>query len=115
MIYGVLENAIYGGRIDNVFDLKVLNCYMRQMFTEQTLGGRAKLSDLLTLPQSGAAKDYNQLIHQTPEIDTPALFGLPNNIDRSVQRFNSQTVISQLKSLAAVSAEQLRFDKEKWA
>lgn len=29
MIYGVLENAIYGGRIDNEFDLKVLRCYMR--------------------------------------------------------------------------------------
>lgn len=43
------------------------------------------------------------------------MFGLPDNIDRSVQRFNSQKVIAQLKSLAAVSAEQLRFDKEKWS
>jgi len=28
-----------------------------------------------------------------PEIDTPQLFGLPSNIDRSVQRFNSMQVI----------------------
>jgi hypothetical protein len=42
------------------------------------------------------------------------LFGLPANIDRSVQRFNSLAVIGQLKSLAAVSAEELRFDKDKW-
>jgi len=45
----------------------------------------------------------------------PQLFGLPDNIDRSVQRFNSQRVISQLKSLAAVSSSELRFDKEKWS
>lgn len=42
------------------------------------------------------------------------MFGLPSNIDRSVQRFNSTQVITQLKSLQAVSAEELRFDKEKW-
>lgn len=76
--------------------------------------GQNKLSNLLTLPTSASMKDFNQLIQQTPETDTPQLFGLPGNIDRSVQRFNSQRVISQLKSLAAVSAEQLRFDKEKW-
>lgn len=42
------------------------------------------------------------------------MFGLPTNIDRSVQRFNSTQVITSLKSLSAVSAEELRFDKEKW-
>lgn len=42
------------------------------------------------------------------------MFGLPSNIDRSVQRFNSTQVVMQLKSLSAVSAEELRFDKEKW-
>jgi len=49
-----------------------------------------------------------------PEVDNPKIFGLPTNIDRSVQRFNSNQVITQLKSLAAVSAAELRFDKEKW-
>ena len=42
------------------------------------------------------------------------MFGLPSNIARSVQRFNSGQVILQLKSLSAVSEENLRFDKEKW-
>ena len=44
----------------------------------------------------------------------PTLFGLPTNIDRSVQRFNSNAVISQLKQLAAVSETEMRFDKQKW-
>lgn len=55
------------------------------------------------------------IINQVPEIDTPQLFGLPSNIDRSVQRFNSMQVITQLKSLAAISAGEMRFDKEKWS
>jgi len=43
------------------------------------------------------------------------MFGLPANIDRSVQRVNGGNVVNQLKQLAAVSAEELRFDKEKWS
>jgi dynein heavy chain 2 len=43
-------------------------------------------------------------IQKVPEIDNPEIFGLPANIDRSVQRFNSNQVINELKSLAAASA-----------
>jgi dynein heavy chain 2 len=38
-IYGILENAIYGGRIDNTFDLRVLRAYIEEYFNEQTLRG----------------------------------------------------------------------------
>lgn len=36
-VYGILENAIYGGRIDNEFDMKVLRTYMRQIFSDGTI------------------------------------------------------------------------------
>ena len=114
-VYGILENAIYGGRIDNDFDLRVLRNYMQQIFKDETIKGQKKLSDILAVPQSGQVKDFNVIINQVPELDTPQLFGLPSNIDRSVQRFNSLQVISQLKSLAAISAGEMRFDKDKWS
>ena len=28
-VYGILENAIYGGRVDNEYDMRVLRNYMR--------------------------------------------------------------------------------------
>lgn len=31
-IYGILENAIYGGRVDNEFDMRVLRTYMKTIF-----------------------------------------------------------------------------------
>lgn len=31
-IYGILENAIYGGRVDNEFDMRVLRTYMQTIF-----------------------------------------------------------------------------------
>jgi dynein heavy chain 2 len=53
-------------------------------------------------------------ISKVPELDNPEIFGLPTNIDRSVQRFNSNLVIKELKSLSAASVQELRFDKDKW-
>jgi dynein heavy chain 2 len=38
-IYGILENAIYGGRIDNDFDMRVLRAYMENLFKDSTLKG----------------------------------------------------------------------------
>lgn len=72
------------------------------------------LSGLIRTPQSIDMKDYHGVVQTVPETDSPEFFGLPSNIDRSVQRFNSNQVIVDLKSLAAASAQELRFDKEKW-
>jgi dynein heavy chain 2 len=62
-IYGLLENAIYGGRVDNDFDLRVLRTYMSQLFKNQTLKGQEALSNVLTAPQSQNARDFVGLIH----------------------------------------------------
>lgn len=42
------------------------------------------------------------------------MFGLPLNIDKAVQRYNTLTVITNLKVIMQASAEDLKFDKEKW-
>mgnify|MGYP006893244059 CR=1 FL=1 len=84
------------------------------MFKDSILKGQEPLSQIVPVPQSGNVRDYTGIIGKVPESDAPSLFGLPANIDRSVQRFNSAAVILSLKQLAAVSAEELRFDKQKW-
>lgn len=113
-IFGILENAIYGGRIDNEFDVRVLRAYIERTFKDQILKGQEPLSGMIPVPQSANVRDYVGVINKVPEFDAPSLFGLPANIDRSVQRFNSTAVVASLKQLAAVSAEELRFDKAKW-
>lgn len=113
-VYGILENAIYGGRVDNEYDMRVLRTYMQEIFRDETLKGKVSLSDITTVPQSANTRDYVGVINKLPESDNAEIFGLPANIDRSVQRFNSNQVINKLKSLGAVSAQELRFDKEKW-
>lgn len=93
-IYGILENAIYGGRIDNIFDVRVLRAYIEEMFNDATLKGQQPLSKIIPVPQSANPRDFVGMIQKIPDQESPSMFGLPANIDRSVQRFNSQAVIN---------------------
>ena len=110
---GLLENAVYGGRIDNFFDIKVLQAYLQKYFSEQTFSS-GNLVQGIKLPSSKSYKDYMKVIESLEEVDNPKLFGLPLNINRSVQRFNSANVIKQLKQLSAISHDEIKFDREQW-
>ena len=39
-VHGLFENAIYGGRIDNNFDGKVLESYLLQYFEQAVFPGQ---------------------------------------------------------------------------
>lgn len=85
------------------------------------------------IPTTARFEDYTEVINSLPDSETPETFGLPANIERSVQRANSTTVISQLKVLVSyfsfvikdrlinqnfqevTVSEGTRFNREQWA
>ncbi|XP_059389922.1 dynein cytoplasmic 2 heavy chain 1 isoform X3 [Carassius carassius] len=123
-VHGLLENAIYGGRIDNVCDLRVLRSYLQQFFNAQLLSqshthSRVKKTHTfpaqITLPNSCSIADYRAVVDALPEDDRPSFFGLPANIERSAQRIISSQVISQLRILSRSVAAGSKFDREIWS
>ena len=38
-MHGLMENAIYGGRVDNIYDMRVLQSYLVQLFDNKLLTG----------------------------------------------------------------------------
>lgn len=42
------------------------------------------------------------------------MFGLPDNIERSLQRSTSTSVIKQLRALSLLDAAAVKYDREKW-
>ncbi|MXQ96699.1 hypothetical protein E5288_WYG013272 [Bos mutus] len=120
-VHGLLENAIYGGRIDNYFDLRVLRSYLKQFFNSSiidVLSKRNKKSVFpysISLPKSCSILDYRAVIEKLPEDDKPSFFGLPANIARSSQRMISSQVISQLKILGRSVTAGCKFDREIWS
>ncbi|XP_058887125.1 cytoplasmic dynein 2 heavy chain 1-like [Acipenser ruthenus] len=121
-VHGLLENAIYGGRIDNVFDLQILRSYLEQFFNSRVIMGsqsRGKKATAfpsqISLPNSCSILDYRSVIENLPEDDKPAFFGLPANIERSSQRIISSQVISQLRILSRSVTAGSKFDREIWS
>ncbi|OQS05963.1 dynein heavy chain [Thraustotheca clavata] len=113
-IHGLMENAIYGGRIDNPYDLRVLRCYLQMYFTTDTLQGKSSLCKGVKMPNTEQREDFVALIEHLQETDPPRLFGLPDNIERSVQRTASSAVIAQLRTLTSSAQASSKFDREKW-
>ncbi|XP_017286523.1 cytoplasmic dynein 2 heavy chain 1 isoform X3 [Kryptolebias marmoratus] len=125
-VHGLLENAIYGGRIDNPSDLRILRSYLEQFFSARLLssssagqrkskGGARIFPSQISLPNSCSILDYRSVIENLPEDDRPAFFGLPANIERSSQRIISSQVISQLRILSRSVAAGSKFDRELWS
>uniref|UniRef100_A0A4W6FB67 Cytoplasmic dynein 2 heavy chain 1 n=1 Tax=Lates calcarifer TaxID=8187 RepID=A0A4W6FB67_LATCA len=126
-VHGLLESAIYGGRIDNPSDLRILRSYLEQFFSARLLssslssgqrksrGGTRFFPPQISLPNSCSILDYRSVIENLPEDDRPAFFGLPANIERSSQRIISSQVISQLRVLSRSVATGSKFDRELWS
>ncbi|XP_038123892.1 cytoplasmic dynein 2 heavy chain 1 [Cyprinodon tularosa] len=125
-VHGLLESAIYGGRIDNPSDLRILRSYLEQFFSARLIssslsaGQRGKgvgriFPSQISLPNSCSISDYRGMVESLPEDDRPAFFGLPANIERSSQRIISSQVISQLRVLSRSVATGSKFDRELWS
>ncbi|XP_043189481.1 cytoplasmic dynein 2 heavy chain 1-like [Amphibalanus amphitrite] len=117
-MHGLMENAIYGGRVDNSFDLRVMVSYLKEFFNGEVISGSSKahrpLGPNINLPTSADFKEYIRIIKSFSETDKPIYFGLPANIDRSAQRMISANVISQLKVLMRSMQATDKFDRDKW-
>lgn len=46
-IHGLFENAIYGGRVDNIWDIRILTAYLNIFFNNEVIGGRKPAPDQL--------------------------------------------------------------------
>jgi len=117
-VHGLCENAIYGGRVDDAHDIKILRAYLRGSFNSETLPGAGRVGRRLgpfEMPAEGDYRAYAELVGGLPEDDKPSLFGLPANIERAHQRAASAAAVAQLRSLGRATAGTARFEREKWS
>ena len=114
---GLLEGAIYGGRVDNLFDLKILKSFLQSCFNVDSFSKSHEGLQIPRPPQSTNIqvciifklllvlsmfflKDYLQLISNLPQIDSPSTLALPANIGRSQQQSAGNRMLEQLRMLS---------------
>nr|BBC28429.1 cytoplasmic dynein 1b heavy chain [Yamagishiella unicocca] len=119
LLLGLLDDAIYGGRLDNPFDSQVLVTFLRRLFSPETVGAaggkvRPLPGSKVVVPTTNHRADYVSIISALPDVDTPGLFCMPDNIDRTAQQVNSSRVISQLKAMSLRADVAGGFNRTQW-
>ena len=51
-VHGLFEYAIYGGRVDNPFDMRVMVSYLQQFFDANVIGRGSRTLGPLNVPSS---------------------------------------------------------------
>eukprot|EP00658_Telonema_sp_P-2_P013521 TRINITY_DN15121_c0_g3_i2.p1 TRINITY_DN15121_c0_g3~~TRINITY_DN15121_c0_g3_i2.p1 ORF type:complete len:1979 (+),score=626.76 TRINITY_DN15121_c0_g3_i2:168-6104(+) len=115
-IHGVLENAIYGGKMETEYDVRILRTYLNRYFCEEALTTSTKQKPLykgVTIPGGGKRDDFSALVQSLPDSDVPGMFYLPPNADRVVQITRVAAVITDLQKLQEVK-ESSKMSREEW-
>jgi len=87
MLYGLMVDTIYGGRIDNDVDKKLLDVYLHLFFNEAVETGKQPIYKDVKIQQ------LEELIQKLPNIDNPELYNLPMGIDKAILRIKAKELI----------------------
>ncbi|GET89825.1 dynein heavy chain, putative [Leishmania tarentolae] len=98
---GFLETCLYGGRLENAEDEKVLQLLIHTYFNEGVLlGGNSSLFSGVTAAHAG---DHGKMVAalqaNMPDVDPPALLCLCDNADRTVQEDAARATRESLREL----------------
>ena len=52
VLYGIFEEGIYGGRVDNPSDLKVLRAYLKKYFNQLVVNGQEEIAFGANVPKN---------------------------------------------------------------
>ncbi|XP_013402014.1 cytoplasmic dynein 1 heavy chain 1-like isoform X1 [Lingula anatina] len=83
----LLSQCIYGGKIDNDFDQRLLNSFLNKLFTPKSFDAdfplvtAAEAGKAITMPDGIRREQFVQWSDNRTELQTPSWLGLPNNAE----------------------------------
>lgn len=110
----LLSEAIYGGKVDNAYDQKILNSLTEQFFTPKSFENNFALfkvssnSDVVPLvaPEGRKVADYKKWIEDLPTVESPLWCGLPVNVDNILKKRQALQLIENFKQLQGIEDEE---------
>lgn len=94
---GLLDVAVYGGRIQDDYDMRALRSILRDIWSKDIFEGRKKLAGILEVSES-SRRDPSRAIQRLSDSDSPLeYFGLPANAHRAWERAAAESTLLALK------------------
>lgn len=113
--------SLYGGKIDNDFDYKILLSLADQFFRIESFNLNFALfavpasdssNKVLTLPDIRKASGYVDWVEALPSIESPIWSGLPANVEKILKEKDTLAMIANLRELQGVGEDEIMEGKE---
>ncbi|KAK3755600.1 hypothetical protein QZH41_017589, partial [Actinostola sp. cb2023] len=106
----LMSSAIYGGRIDNEFDQRLLSTFVNRLFIVNSfepdfpliidVDGKGRN---IIMPDGIRREQFVQWVEKLPDIQTPSWLGLPNNAEKLLLTQRGQDLIAKLLKMQLIS------------
>lgn len=94
---GLLDVAVYGGRLQDDYDMRALRSILRNIWSKKVYQGQQKLGNILNV-QEATLGDPVRAIDRLNDIESPQdYFGLPANAHRNWEKSASKRTLALLK------------------
>ena len=110
----IIHQSMYGGKIDNEYDMKILESLVNLYFNEKTYEINYPLyktsntnANILTVPEKRNNAGYIDWINQLPPVESPEWSGLPNNAEKLVRETAARRFITEMNKIQGVEDEEL--------
>jgi dynein heavy chain 1 len=110
-IYSLLSECVYGGKIDNAFDRRLLNTFLKQLFSIEIFDNDYCLikdedqHQKFGMPDALKKEDFIAWIDGLKQQQTPSWLGLPNSAEKVLLSSHSDDCVSKLLKLSVLDEE----------
>lgn len=97
---GLLDVAVYGGLLQDEYDMRILRAILRHIWSKDVLTGRRKLAGgLLNVPKHSG--NLSSLVDKLEDVDSVQVyFGLPANAHRAWEKSAAEIALAHLSALS---------------
>ncbi|XP_023289902.1 cytoplasmic dynein 2 heavy chain 1 [Orussus abietinus] len=97
---GLLDAAVYGGRIQDSYDSRALTAILRSVWSKDVFSGREKLGGVVNVPEA-VSQDALRVLDRLGEDDLPdEYFGLPANALGAWERSTAESALARLRGMS---------------
>lgn len=111
-IQSVLINNIYGGKIDNDYDHKILKSLVEQYFSPDSFDYTKSMvpdetDPALRVPEATKTREFLAWIKNLPDKETPVWSGLPLNAERVLLEGKAKYILTNLRKIQDINEEEI--------
>jgi dynein heavy chain 1 len=109
-IRSLLKQSIYGGRIDNEYDQRLLDSFVNSLFTPECydidfelVKGNGDNDQSVMVPDGTKMEQFLDWVSKLPDREPPTWLGLPSNAERVLLTSKGNNMLSKVRKMKSLS------------